>query len=305
MVKTYAKNIFSALLCFIVILCFAPMFGTRTYAANTYGAIESDTKPPIKKTGISGSYAVIADYDNCLTESQENELLDILHEVAIKAKMNVGIVITKDLEGKSDEGYNHAFIKDNFGNNSNSVVLLLLNRYNNPKYSSYTDTITSYGRADKKFGNKYKRIFDRIYKKMGDPIGNKNAYNETTKTYGGYKYMEACVEFAACVKIYGSSGAAALPVLFSDYITKSFMKFAGGLAIAVFITMIVVRAKVKSYKKKAAVSASTYLDRRATRVTHQVDRFIREYTTSHTHSSSSGGGGHSGGGHSSGHGRGR
>ncbi|MDE6728019.1 MAG: TPM domain-containing protein, partial [Oscillospiraceae bacterium] len=179
MVKKNAKNIFSALLIFVAILCLlAPMFCTQAYAMDTYGTVGVDTKPPVKKTGSYGSSVVIADYDNCLTESEESKLLEILHEAAKKAKCNVGIVITKDLEGKSDEGYNRAFIKENFGDKSNSVVLLLLNRYNNPKYSGYTDTITSYGTADKKFGNRYKKMFDRIYDKMGEPKG--------TKTPGGY-----------------------------------------------------------------------------------------------------------------------
>lgn len=290
-------------------------FGTRAYAQNTYNDIlngindnSSAEKPPIKKTGSYGSYAVIADYDNCLTEAQENELLEILHESAVKAKCNVGIVITKDLEERSDEGYTYAFLNECFGSSSNSIALMLLNRYGNPKYSSYTDVISAYGTANTKYSKKYSKMFDRIYDKMGDPIGNKNAYNNSTKTYGGYDYYNACKEFAKCVQRYGASGFAAVPIMFANYITGSFTKFAGGLTIAFIITLIVVKAKVMGYKKKATLSAANYMDRRATRVTRQVDQFVREYTTSHTRSSSSGGhgGGHSGGGgHSSGHGRGR
>lgn len=294
---------------------FTAFFGTRAYAQNTYNDIlnsiygdSSEEKPPMKKTGSYGSYAVVADYDNCLTESEETELLEILHKAAVKAKCNVGVVITKDLEGKSDEGFTNAFLMECFGSGSNSVGLMLLNRYGNPKYSSYTDVISSYGTADTKYHNKYDKMFNRIYDKMGDPIGNKNAYNNSTRTYGGYDYYSACKAFAKCVERYGASGFAAVPMMFANYATENFSMFAGGLILAVIITLIIVKGKVNGYKKKATLSAANYMDRRATRVTRQVDQFIREYTTSHTHSSSSGGhggGGHSGGGHSSGHGRGR
>lgn len=316
MVKNIKKRMFATLMIIIMILSvFATAFGMTAYTqAATYDAISgfssdssSAEKPPLKKTGSYGSYAVIADYDNCLTESEETELLEILHKSAQKAKCNVGIVITKDLEGKSDEGYTNAFLKGCFGNESNSVVLMLLNRYGNPKYSNYTDVISSYGTADTKYHKKYDKMFDRIYNKMGEPIGNKNAYNNSTKTYGGYDYFNACKEFSKCVQSYGASGFAAVPMMFVNYVTGNFKMFAGGLVIAIIITLIVVKAKVTGYKKKATLSAANYIDKRATRVTRQVDQFVREYTTSHTHSSSSGGhgGGHSGGGHSSGHGRGR
>lgn len=315
MVKNIKKRMFAALMIIIMILgVFATAFGTTAYTqAATYDTVSylssnsgSTEKPPIKKTGSYGSYAVIADYDNCLTESEETDLLEILHKSAQKVKCNVGVVITKDLEGKSDEGYTNAFLIECFGSDSNSVVLMLLNRYGNPKYSGYTDVISSYGTADTKYRKRYDKMFDRIYDKMGDPIGDKNAYNNTTKTYGGYDYFNSCKEFSKCVQSYGASGFAAIPIKIASYATSNFKMFAGGLVIAVIVTLIVVKAKVSGYKKKATLSASNYLDRRATRVTHQVDQFVREYTTSHTHSSSSGGhGGGGGGGHSSGHGRGR
>lgn len=286
---------------------FAAFFGTRAYAQNTYNDIlnsingdSSEEKPPMKKTGSYGSYAVVADYDNCLTESEETELLEILHKAAQKAKCNVGVVITKDLEGKTDKNYSYAFSNEVFENGTNSVVLMLLNTYNKPEYSRYEDQIATDGAITNRFTDKERRTsFDKIYDKMGDPHGNQYAYNNTTKTYGGYDYFSSCKEFAKCVTRYSASGLAAVPMMFANYVTQNFSMFAGGLILAVIITLIVVKAKVNSYKKKATLSAANYIDRRATRVTRQVDQFIREYTTSHTHSSSSGS--HGGGGHSGGH----
>lgn len=310
MAKNNTKRTFSVLLIFIMILgVFAPLFGTRAYALDDIQDLISNDaaeKPPIKKTGTYGSYAVVADYDNCLTESEETELLEILHQSAVKAKCNVGIVITKDLEGKSDKQYATAFSDDNFGKNSSSIVLMFLNTYNDPKYSRYQDWIYAGGNEYGKFTTGVtNKVFNRIYNKMGDPHGSKYAYNNSTHTYGGYNYFNACKEFAKCVRRYGTGGFAAIPNMLLDYITGSFTKFAGGLVFAVIIALIVVKAKVMGYKKKATLSAANYMDRRATRVTRQVDQFVREYTTSHTHSSSSGGhhggGGHSGGGGGGGH----
>lgn len=307
MVKKITKRTFAVLTLLVMMICvFSAFSGTRAYAQNnTYSDIinglknDAEEKPPIKKTGDFGSAVALADYDNCLTESEEKELLEILHEAAKKANCNVGLVITKNLEGKSDSQYAAAFSNENFGSGSSSIVMMFLNTYNVPQYSRYKDWLYASGKEYSKFSTTVtNKVFDRIYKKMGNPRGNKYAYNESTKTYGGYDYYSASKEFARCVKRYGASGAAAIPMMLSDYIRSSFTKFAGGLVITFFITFIIVKTKVRSYKKKAAISASNYIDRGSTRVTRQVDQFIREYTTSHTRSSSSGG--HGGGGHSGG-----
>ena len=266
---------------------------------------EAAEKVPIKQLGTYGQQARIADYDNCLTESEEAKLLEIMQKAAKSAKCNIGVVITKELDGKSDEKYTEDFLDDNFGRSSYSVVLMLFNSYNRPQYSSATDVLTESQAIRSRFQSKSTKILDNIYDKMGEPIGNKYAYNETTKTYGGYDYYAAVKEFARNVKRYGSGGFIKLGAIIGDYITGNFTFFAGGLVIAFLIMFAIVGAKVRGYKRKATLSASNYLDRRATRVTRQVDQFVREYTTSHTHSSSSGGhgGGHGGGGgHHSSHG---
>lgn len=294
----------------LAVCAFASFFGKEAAADAVIGAASkitdvTDTKPPVKKTGSNGVYAAIADYDKCLTENQENELLEILYESAKKIKANVGIVITRDLENHSDARYSDIFSDEVFGNGTTSIVLMFLNSYGKPEYSRYLDQISTDGKLVSSYNaKKIKKTFDKIYKVMGNGSGDKEAYNTSTQTYGGYNYYGACKEFANCVKKFGVRGFASIPGLITGYMTGNFLYFAGGIGIALLITMAVVGTKVKSYKKKAAISASAYLDRRATRVTRQEDRFIREYTTSHTHSSSSGGhgGGHSSGGHGGGHG---
>ncbi len=86
-----------------------------------------------------------------------------------------------------------------------------------------------------------------------------------------------------------------------------------GLIAATIVTIIVVSSVVKGYKKIKPISAANYIDQSRTRITRQVDQFVREYTTSHVVSSSSsghgggrhggGGGSHRSGGHGGGGGR--
>lgn len=301
MVKHGIKRVSAVLVTlFIMLGVFAVFCGRTSYAfdfdLDSIFGETAEPKPDPKVMGTAGTYAVLADYDNCLTESEEQEVLQMMYKAAQSAKCNVGLVITKDLEGMSDKQYATSFSTEHFGSYSNSVVLLLLNTYNVPQYSRYQDWIYASGSKYSKFDDRLtNKVFDRIYKKMGDPHGNKYAYNESTKTYGGYDYYSACKEFARCVKGYATTGFAAIPNFFINYITGSFSYFFGGIIISIIVTLIIVSSKVRGYKKKATLSAANYMDRNATRVTRQVDNFIREYTTSHTHSSSSGG--HGGGGH--------
>ena len=308
-VKNNVKRAFAVLAAFVMMMSvFAVFCGRTSYALDALWAENNsaEEKPLVNMMGTPGSYAALADYDNCLTESEEAEILRLLHEAAEKIKCNVGLVITKDLEGMSDKSYATYFSADNFGAGSDSIVLLLLNTYNVPQYSRYQDWIYASGKEYSKFDERTtNKVFDRIYDKMGSYHGDKYAYNNNTHTYGGYDYYSACKEFAKCVKRYGATGAAAIPNFFLNYITGNFMMFFGGLVLSIAIALIVVSSKVHSYKRKATLSAANYMDRSATRVTRQVDQFVREYTTSHTHSSSSGGHHGGGGGHHGGGGGGR
>ena len=296
MVKHNIKRTFAVLAIFVVTVCvFAAFCGTTSHALFDYG-YGTEVKHEDKVMGTGAVHAVLADYDNCLTDYEEDQLLSMLYDSAKSMNCNIGVVITRELDGMNDEQYTRNFSQVNFGTTSDAVVLLLFNSYNVPEYNWETDWIYASGKEYSKFDDRTTdKVFDRIYDKMGDPHGDKYAYNTSTKTYGGYDYYSAVKEFATCVKRYGATGAAAIPYFFLNYITYNFTYFFGGLIISIIVTLIIVSSKVRSYKRKATLSAANYMDRNATRVTRQVDNFIREYTTSHTHSSSSGG--HGGGGH--------
>lgn len=232
--------------------------------------------------------AALADYDDCLTKTQEEFLLNYMETTARKVKCNVGIVITRDIGNQTDVQYVESFLDDNFGITSNSVVLLLLNTHDNPKYTFYKDRISLSGKAEGKFQRHVDDIFDETYYAL-----DKNGASVDTN------FDSACLAFCDSVRMYGSFS-------FSRFLLI-FVHNPGAVLLALvfgFMTsLIVTSATVSKYKKKKPISAAQYIDRRTVNVTFRRDDFIREYTTSVRVSSGShhgghhGGGGHSGGGH--------
>ncbi len=224
--------------------------------------------------------------DGCLTDSQETQLLELMQETADKIKCNIGIAITSDLHRMSDESYVRKFHDEMYGEYSDSISLLLLNTHGNPSYTTYEDQIYHTDRAYDLFNKRLNKIFDRIYKAID---------RDADDFYG------ACSNFCAALKSYGSG--------FGAFLSK--FNVSGTLIIAMLIfgsvvSIIVVRSFQSGYKKKKPISASHYIDKSRTRITRQVDQFVREYTTSvHLSSSSGGGRGGGGGGHRSGGGGGR
>lgn len=248
-----------------VMLLVLPIFGVTAFAGS-----ESEFS------------AALADYDNCLTDQQENDLRELMQETANKASCNIGIVITSDLNGMSDVGYADKFGDDAFGTGSSFVVLMLLNTYDNPAYASYEDRISTSGMGR----NKYDSHITAMFNKMYDGLDS-----------GGF--YAACKNFCSAAERYGSgSGGTASLMVDEGMIATVFGGSVIGLIAATIVTLIVVSNVVRSYKKIKPISAANYIDQSRTRITRQVDQFVREYTTSHVVSSSSshGGGGHHGGG---------
>ena len=271
----------SALILALPILMSALFFtDARAFAAKTYKSV------------------AIGDYDNRLTDNQENELRSLMQAAADKTGLNIGIVITGELDGRSDESFTDAFGYSEFGN-SDWVVLMLFNSYDRPGYTRYTDVISRHGKADDRLKRYDSRMLDNIY-----DVLERGAYKDYNHEdmYHLFNYYGACKAFVADVEKLGSDSFGTQVWVFIEYHLGAVML---GAVIAAVITIIVVSATVKGYKKVKPISASNYIDQSRTRITRQVDQFVREYTTSVSTSSSSGGG-HSGGGggghHSSSHG---
>lgn len=240
----------------------------------------------------------IGDFDNRLTDNQENELRTLMQAAAEKTGLNIGIVITGELNGRSDEGFTRAFGLSAFGD-SDWVVLMLFNSYDRPGYTSYTDVISRNRKADDRLKRYDKQMLDNIY-----DILEHNAYKDYNNEdiYHLFNYYGACKVFVSDVEKLGSDSFATQLWVFVEYHMGQVML---GAVIAAIITVIIVTSTIKGYKKVKPISASNYIDQSRTRITRQVDQFVREYTTSVSISSSHSGG-HGGGGggghHSSSHG---
>lgn len=152
-----------------------------------------------------GPAVMLEDLDNCLTDEEELEVIDALDEACLSAGCSIGIVITSDLGGKTSKQFADDYSDEIFGVGSDAVVLLLFNSYNKPEYANEKDWISTSGKMKNKLDKYIDPMFDSIYKKMGDPKGDKYAYNEETHSYGGYDFKAGCEAFASSITLNAGS----------------------------------------------------------------------------------------------------
>lgn len=278
---------------------------------------------PVKAQADSSYDISLEDLDDCLTAYEEDKLEAIMQTSADKIKCNIGIVITADLEGRTGKGFADKYSDDKFGKDSDSIVLLLLNRHDKPEYKDatvYRDWISTDGRARDLYDDHIDGILDKTYRGLdndfpgGEPEHKYEVY--TTTNYGEGYFNTDSVQFYMAGKYFCKALVSyknPISRFFNNvvYFFASYPLFAViMLIIPIFIMAGAVKSTVSKYTKKAPISASQYIDKSHFKVKREVDRFVREYTTSVTVSSSSRGGGHGGGhhgggGHGGGGGRGR
>lgn len=254
------------------------------------------------------------DLDNCLTSYEEEQLEEVMQKTADKIKCNIGIVITGDLNGKISQSFADNYSDNLFGYNSDSIVLLLLNRHDNPEYGNtnyYKDWISTSGRARTLYDNHIDTIFDKTYRGLDrsfpcpEPQHKKNVYVYSGGTQDSIQFYMAGEYFCKALKAYSNPFSRFINNAV-EFLTADFVVTFVIIVVTVLITVIVVSTNVSKYKKKKPISASTYLDRDHYKIKHEVDKFINEYTTSVRINSSSGGGrSGGGGGHGGGGGRSR
>ncbi len=229
----------------------------------------------------------LADYDDLIPAEQQIQLVEIMQSCADEIECNVGVVITDDLQGYSDEGYSIEFMESSFGKGSNSIVLL----YNNDRSNmSYVDWIYTYGLATELYDHQVDAIFDYMYAGFDSNGGN--------NYYDGIRYFCSYLEGHKDGGIYNDYNN-----YYDDenyYYEDSGNVFGAVLipiAFAGVVTFVITSVFVSGYKKKAPVSAKNYMDTSRTKYTRRDDLYLRE-TTTHVRisSSSSGGGGSRGGG---------
>lgn len=224
-----------------------------------------------------GFFGALEDNQDALTDRQEQELLELLDNTARSIRANVGVILADaDMDGLSEHTYTKDFHNRCFGEYSDSIVLMLVQTG-----SGKVDQIYCTDRAYDMYHPRIDSIFDAVYNGL-DSSGGDNYYAATTK-------------FCSYLESHDS-------VPMSIHINLGHII---GVIIALIIAVIVTGTEAAKYKKRAPVSARTYMDSSMTHFTERTDDFVREYTTSHRVSSSSGSHRSGGGGHRSGGGGGR
>lgn len=285
--KSVIKRIFVAAASALAAVCLFAFFPVKAQAASSYD--------------IS-----LEDLDNCLTKYEEKELESIMQTSADKIKCNIGIVITADLKGMYSRTYADTYSEKKFGAGSDSIVLVLLNKHDNPEYSNevlYCDWISTDGRARELYDDHIDGIFNRTYRGLdnefpgGEPEHKKDVYYSTDSIQffmTGKYFCKALVSYQNPVSRFFNN------IVY--FVASNPIMALAMLIIPIVITAGAVKSTVSKYTKKAPISASKYIDNSHFKVKREIDQFVREYTTSVTVSSSSGGGGRSGGGGGGGHG---
>lgn len=293
--------------------CFKKIKSTACWLAAVLAVICASAFMPVYAYADSSYEIVLEDLDNCLTSYEEDQLEAVMQKTANKIKCNIGIVITADLKGKRSQAFTDDYSDAHFGYGSDSIVLMLLNRHDNPEYGDtyyYKDWISTSGRARNLYDSHVDSIFDKTYRGLDksfpcpEPQHEKNVYVYSGGTQDSIQFYKSGEYFCKALKAYSNPFSRFVNSAV-EFLTADFMVTLVIIVITVVITVIVVSTNVSKYKKKKPISASNYLNRNSYKVKHEVDRFVNEYTTSVRISSSSSGGGRSGGGGGHGGGGGR
>lgn len=258
----FLKKLLSLLTC-AMIFALSGAFSTACFADEDYGY-----------------FGALEDNQDALSDQQEQELLSLLDTTAREIHANVGVVLADaDMDGLTERYYTKLFHNRCFGENSDSIALMLVQTG-----SGKVDQIYCTDRAYDMYHPRTDDIFDAVY--------------DGLDSSGGDNYYAAITEFCSYLK---SHDSVPVSVHFNPGIIP-------GVVIALIIGISAANAQAAKYKKRAPVSARAYIDNNSTRFTQRSDVFVREFTTSHRISSSSSGShrsGGGGGGHRSGGGGGR
>ncbi|MGM9988927.1 MAG: TPM domain-containing protein [Bacillaceae bacterium] len=231
---------------------------------------------PVNATGNK-----VYDQANLFSTSEIQQLENTIASITQTYNMDVGVVTTNNVDGKSSRDYADDFYDYNgFGVGPDfDGLLLLINMEDREVYISTSGVAIDYF-TDARIDN----MLDNVYKDLGDG-----------------KYFVASSTFLNDVQDYIQAG---IPdgqhrieeLTTKDIITRIIISIVVGLAIAMLVCFIIYRR----YKNPKAFVAENYLDRNSLQITAQKDEFIRTYTTktkiekpkdnggSTTHTSSSG-----------------
>lgn len=255
-----------------------------------------------KKASAAEYKIVLSDLDDCLTDEEEQAVLEKMSEVSQKVGINIGIVISADLTNKnnlilSSKKYLQEFSETNFGEDSDVVSLLLFNSHDLPQYYDDLDEIDTMGKGRSLYDSRIVKMFNSIYSALDDnsPKSDLPSKPNVYKDCSSANYYLACIAFCNQVEQYGNPSMVFWYGIM-DFIMTNGMAIMVGLIVAIIVVVIYSSSVRKRYSKKAPIGAVQYMDKKHTKVVRREDVFIREYTTSYRTSSSSGGGRSGGGG---------
>ncbi len=196
--------------------------------------------------------SMVFDYDDSLTDSEEATVNNAIEEATSKYDMNVCIVITDDIGGKSAMNYADDFYDDLFGINTDGILLLINN-------DTKIDWISTSGSAIKKYDDSdIQQMFDNITPKLQ----NSN-------------FKGASLAF---VDSLGNN---------YNWLSAIGISFGISAVIAIIICLFI----VSRYKLHKSISATNYVCNNKTKMHESRDDFIREYVTKVRIETDSGGGG--------------
>lgn len=214
----------------------------------------------------------IFDEAELLTSDEENRLLEEIDRVSSEKKMDIIIVTTKDVEGKTWAKYADDFYDTHdFGyeKSQGTGVLLLISM----------DTKSAQGRGAwiSGSGDAVKYINDSRCQTIFDDI------KPDLKKYAFYE---------ACNKFISYSGAymwleVSIPVFLTYRIVQ--------IGIALLISVMIVAFMLYRFRNGKEIDSNTYLEGNSVKMNLSSDEFISQHTTVVKNSSSSGSGGGGGG----------
>ncbi|MBR2828508.1 MAG: TPM domain-containing protein [Bacilli bacterium] len=273
------------------------------YGVNKKWEITDRNKNNVLQTPLVDASEKIYDFEDVLTESEKEELKELVDEFIKKTNMDMAIVISNFSYVSDEENENYAadfYDYNDFGIDLKdySGVLFLRNTYEvDPYFNIYT-----FGEAQIMFSyNRLESILDDIF----PDIKNKN-------------YKEGLSSFIHQMTSYYEKG---IPSEMRDYYIDEMgylqvdRKFHPSwliyLIISTIVTAIIMGILIGKNKMVVKVkTAEEYINKNSIDINNRKDVFVSSHTSSYTTSSSSGGGGgfsssggSSGGGHSSGGGR--
>lgn len=287
---------------------------SNNYGVNKKWSITENNLPNVLDTPLVDAKEKIIDFDDVLTDSEEEELTKLIKKFIEKTNMDMVIVIPNFPYSNDSENEDYAadfYDYNDYGLDFEkySGVLFLRNHYDaDPFFNIYTfgyaQLFFSYNRLENLLDDIYPDIKSENYVKgfttfintmidyydRGIPREMRNYYvddmgylkQSNSKAYPDFKYEER--QFQPSWLIY--------------------------LLISLGITAIIMGILIKKNKMVVKVkTAGEYLNKNSVNINNRKDVFVSSHTSSYTTSSSSGGGGFSshggssGGGHSGGGGR--